>query len=112
MLCYKQNIPFISMNSYNMRISEFEFISCGVRRKGADILFIYDLLKGHISPPPPDLMSMIGLNIINSQNLLQRSRRYCECRCTYIKLYYNIIEVRIGTYNIVSVEVDGRIHRP
>lgn len=63
LLYYKLNIPLISKNSYNMRMSELSFISCEVRRKVADIMFIYDLLNGHIFSP--DLLSMIAFNTAN-----------------------------------------------
>lgn len=63
LLCYKLNIPLISKNSYNMRMSKLSFISCEVRRKVADIMFIYHLLNGHIFSP--DLLSMIAFNTAN-----------------------------------------------
>jgi len=62
LLCYKF-IPLISKISYNMRMSELSFISCEVRRKIANIMFIYDLLNGHIFSP--DLLSMIAFNTAN-----------------------------------------------
>jgi hypothetical protein len=46
-----------------MLINWLGFISYEVRRKVADIMFIYDLLNGHIFSP--DLHSMIDLNITN-----------------------------------------------
>ena len=46
-----------------MRITELGFISLEVRRKVTDIMFIYDLLNGHISSP--ELLSMINFNITN-----------------------------------------------
>ena len=53
----------ILKNSYNLRMSEFSFVSCEVRRKVVDIMFIYDLLNGHIFSP--DLLSMIKFNTEN-----------------------------------------------
>lgn len=54
-------MPCITKNSYNMFIRELGFISCEIRRKVADIMFIYDLLNGHIHSH--ELLSMIGFNI-------------------------------------------------
>jgi len=63
LLSYNINVPFTSNNSCNMRIIELGFISFEVRRKVADIMFIYDWLIGHIFPP--ELLSMIELYITN-----------------------------------------------
>lgn len=44
-----------------MSIKELGFISCDIRKKVADIMFIYDLLNFHIHSP--ELLSMICFNI-------------------------------------------------
>jgi len=46
-----------------MWISESGFVSCELRRKVADIMFIYDLSNGHVFSP--DLLSMIEFNTTN-----------------------------------------------
>jgi hypothetical protein len=63
LLSYKLNIPFTSNNMYNMQINELSLISCEVWRKVTDIMFIYDLLNGHILSP--DFLSMIEFNTKN-----------------------------------------------
>lgn len=65
LLSYKIKVPFISNNSRNIQISELGFISLEVRRKFrlGYIMFVYDLLNGHIFSP--ELLSMIDFNITN-----------------------------------------------
>jgi len=57
------NVPFTSNNLCNTWISELGFVSCELRRKVADIMFIYDPLNGHVFSP--DLLSMIEFNVTN-----------------------------------------------
>jgi len=63
LLSYKKKVTFISNNSCNLQITELGFISLDVRRKVADIMFVNDLLNGHIFSPK--LLSMIEFNITN-----------------------------------------------
>lgn len=60
LLCFKLNIP-ISRDSYNLQITQLGITSCDLRRKVADIMFLYDLLNGLIYSP--ELLFLIGFNI-------------------------------------------------
>jgi len=63
-----------------MCIRELGFTSCEIRRKIADIMFIYDLLNSHIHSP--EFLAMIGFYIM--------SHRLRKVNLFYIPFYrYN-----------------------